>query len=240
MVKLQNFNLRLLFFQKPGYNTVMEYLQSLATESGPGLKSYPVKIGILGGTFNPVHAGHIDLAVKAYREFNLSRILLMLSGNPPHKSPSELAPAHHRLNMLSLAANKYPFLEISNLELSRGGVIYTVDTLALLTRQQPNSEFYFIIGSDALFELETWKNIGEIFNLTYFICMKRPEVSLIQVMIEIERLNRIYGDKIKLSKYSGIPVSSSEIREAIKMGRHPVENLPEEVEDYINQNGLYK
>jgi nicotinate-nucleotide adenylyltransferase len=166
--------------------------------------------------------------------------MLLLSGNPPHKSLSELAPVYHRLNMLGLAAEKYPFLEISNLETSRSGIIYTVDTLSQLTREQPDSEFYFIIGSDTLFELESWKNIEEVFRLTYFICMKRPGNSFIEIMMEIERLNSIYSGKIKLSNYAGIPISSSEIREAIAKGRHPVENLPGEVEAYIRQYGLYR
>ncbi len=218
----------------------MEYLQSLVNEYKPGLKSYPTKVGILGGTFNPVHAGHIDLAVKVYEEFSLSRVMLLMSGNPPHKSQSELAPTEHRLNMLGLAARKYPFFEINNMETSRNGIIYTVDTLSQLTSEKPDNEFYFIIGSDTLFELESWKSIEEIFRLTYFICMKRPGNSFIQIMMEVERLNSIYGNKIKLSNYAGIPISSSEIREAIAKGRHPVENLPEEVEAYIEQYGLYR
>ena len=234
------FNLHLLFFKKAGYNTDMEYLQSLVNEYKPGLSSYPTKVGILGGTFNPVHTGHIDLAVKVHQEFNLSRVLLLMSGNPPHKTPSELAPAHHRLNMLELAAKKHPFLEISHLETSRSGIIYTVDTLGQLSREQPDNEFYYIIGSDTLFELESWKNIEQVFCLTYFICMKRPGNSFLQIIMEVERLNSIYGNKIKLSNYAGIPISSSEIRDAIAKRRHPVENLPEEVEAYIEQYELYR
>ncbi|MEI6101979.1 MAG: nicotinate-nucleotide adenylyltransferase [Eubacteriales bacterium] len=215
-------------------------MQSLTTEAQPQLISYPTRIGILGGTFNPVHAGHIDLAGNVYHEFNLSRVMLLLTGNPPHKDAASLAPAQDRLNMLLLAANNYPFLDVSNLELSRSGVIYTVDTLLQLTAKLPNGEFYFVIGSDTLFELESWKSIAEVFRLTNFICVQRPGGSLLQIMLEIDRLNNLYGDRIKLSKHTGIPVSSSEIREAIKKGRHPVTNLPKEVEDYIIQYGLYK
>lgn len=187
-----------------------------------------------------MHSGHIELACHVYQEYGLSRILLMPTGNPPHKSVSTLAPAQDRLNMLNLAAAGYPYLEVSNLELSRSGVIYTVDTLLQLTAMQPNGEFYFIIGSDTLFELESWKSIEEVFRLTNFICVQRPGGSLTQIMMEIGRLNSLYGDRIKLSRYTGIPVSSSEIREAIKKNRLPLENLPREVEDYIVQYGLYK
>ncbi len=218
----------------------MEYMQSLTAEVEPSLKAYPTKIGILGGSFNPVHSGHIELACNVYREFNLSRVLLLLTGNPPHKSSSILAPVQDRLNMLILASGAHSFLEASNLELSRSGIIYTVDTLQQLTAKQPNAEFYFMIGSDTLFELESWKSIEEVFRLTNFICVPRPGNSLFQIIMEIDRLNRQYGEHIKLSAYSGIPVSSSEIREAIKKNRHPVENLPREVEDYIIQYGLYK
>ena len=218
----------------------MEYLQSLTCQAEPGLKSYPTKIGILGGSFNPVHTGHIELARHVYQEFNLSRVLLMLTGNPPHKPASMLAPVQDRLNMLTLAASGYPFLEVSNLEVARSGVIYTVDTLLQLTAKQQNSEFYFIIGSDTLFELESWKSIGEIFRLTNFVCVPRPGGSILQIMVEIDRLNGLYGERIRLSRYTGIPISSSEIREAIKKNRRPVENLPREVEDYIVQYGLYK
>jgi nicotinate-nucleotide adenylyltransferase len=218
----------------------MEYVQTLTNEVSFHLQSNPIRVGLLGGTFDPVHEGHIDIAQKVYQEFSLSKIMLVLSGNPPHKNPTDLAPAHHRLNMLAIAARKYPFLEVSSIELNRGGVIYTVDTLTLLREQQPKNEFYFIIGSDTLFELETWKNIGEVFRLTCFICVRRPGDSYLQIVTEIGRLCALYGDKIKLSGQAGPDISSTDIRRAIMEGRKPVPNLQKEVEEYIDQYGLYK
>lgn len=218
----------------------MEYTQTLVHETSLHLKSGPTRVGILGGTFDPVHEGHMDIAQKVYHEFGLARVMLVLSGNPPHKNMPDLAPAHHRLNMLSVAARKYPFLEVSSIELSRSGVIYTVDTLALLREKQPESEFYFIIGSDTLFELETWKNIEEVFRLTHFICVWRPGDSFLEIIKEVQRLSILYGDKIKLSCNTGLAVSSSEVRREIKKGIKPVKYLTKEVEEYIDQYGLYK
>lgn len=218
----------------------MEYTQTLTNEVGFHLQSSPTRVGLLGGTFDPVHEGHMDIAQKVYSEFGLAKIMLILSGNPPHKSTSALAPAHHRLNMLAIAARKYPFLEVSSVELNRSGVIYTVDTLTLLKEKQPKCEYHFIIGSDTLFELQTWKNIEEVFRLTCFICVRRPGDSYLQIITEIGRLCALYGDKIKLSSQAGPDVSSTDIRRAVREGKKPVPNLPKEVEEYIDQYGLYK
>jgi len=218
----------------------MEYVQTLENEIGICLQPGPNRVGILGGTFDPVHEGHIAIARQVHSEFGLSRIMLVLSGNPPHKKASALAPAHHRLNMLAVAARKYPFLEVSNIELSREGVIYTVDTLTLLKEKQPKCEFHFIIGSDTLFELPTWKNISEVFRLTCFICVRRPGDSYLQIITEIGRLNALYGDRVALASQPGPDVSSSAIRRAIAGGERPVAHLQKEVEEYIDQYGLYK
>jgi nicotinate-nucleotide adenylyltransferase len=218
----------------------MEYTQTLTNEVGFHLQPGPTRVGLLGGTFNPAHEGHMDIAQKAYSEFGLSKIMLILSGNPPHKNASALAPAHHRLNMLAIAARNYPYMEVSSIELDRGGAVYTVDTLTLLREMQPKNEYHFIIGSDTLFELQTWKNIGQVFHLTHFICMRRPGDSFMQIVTEIERLRALYGDKIKLCSHAGPNVSSTDIRRAIREGRKPIANLPKEVEEYINQYGLYK
>ncbi len=218
----------------------MEYTQTLSCDFSIHLQPGPTRVGILGGTFDPVHEGHIEIAQKVYLEFGLAKVMLILSGNPPHKNTSGLAPAHHRLNMLAIAARKHPFLEVSSIELDRGGVIYTVDTLTLLREKQPKNEYHFIIGSDTLFELQTWKNIAEVFRLTCFVCVRRPGDSYLQIVTEIERLRALYGDRIKLASQAGPGVSSTEIRRAIKEGRKPVANLQKEVEEYIEQYGLYK
>jgi len=218
----------------------MEYVQTLESEISIHLQPGPTRVGVLGGTFDPVHNGHLTIARQIYNEFGLARVILVPSGNPPHKDASALAPSHHRLGMLFAAARPYPFMEVSAIETDRGGVIYTVDTLALLKEKHPKEEYYFIIGSDTLFELTTWKNIEEVFRLTRFICVRRPGDSFLQIVTEISRLAALYGDRISLSSHAGPEVSATQIRKMLKEGRDTAGNLPKEVEEYIRQYGLYK
>ena len=113
-------------------------------------------IGIMGGTFNPFHNGHLQLALQAYRQFELSKVLVMPSGTPAHKSTKELIAASHRCQMVSGAIADYPYLELSLLEVERKGNTYTSDTLKALHRQNPDLKIYFIIGADSLFDLPKW------------------------------------------------------------------------------------
>lgn len=201
---------------------------------------YIRRIGILGGTFNPVHIAHIDMAVRACEQFALEKVLLMPLGAPPHKS-DEIAPASDRVEMLRIATMGKPCLEVSLLETQREGYTYTVDTLTKLKTLYPkNCEFHYIIGADTLFELESWKRYEEVFALCEFICFYRPGYSIESISAQIRHLREKYGKIIQMARCEGMDVSSTLIRQMIRKGRPVTGLVPEGVDKYIAEHKLYK
>ncbi|MEM5776001.1 MAG: nicotinate-nucleotide adenylyltransferase, partial [Anaerolineaceae bacterium] len=134
-------------------------------------------IGLLGGTFNPVHNGHIRMACIALDEFMLGEVVFIPAGNPPHKRSEAIAPAEHRVNMLRLAIQDESRFSINTLEIDREGLTYTVDTLETLRHLHPGNEYNYIIGADTLYELPGWRNFERVIALTCFICVLRPGVA---------------------------------------------------------------
>jgi len=132
------------------------------------------KLGILGGTFNPVHHGHLILAQDALEHFGLDRVLFIPSAQPPHKRSEKLATAEHRLAMLRAAIGDDPCFEVSTIELERQGPSYTIETIKALRATRPEAMLHFIIGTDSLLELHQWYQIGELLGLCEFVTMLRP------------------------------------------------------------------
>lgn len=203
-----------------------------------GIEPYHRMVGILGGTFNPVHEGHIDIAEKVFLEFELSCVYFIVDGDPPHKS--NLTSAKDRLEMVRLATSKHDFLIPSDIEISRPGKTYTVDTLRLLKDKFPQDEFYYIIGADTLFEIETWKDIEEVCRLTDFICIGRSGISEKDSIRKSRELSDSIGARILHSEQSGFDISSTDIRMLAEKGEDISGLVPESVRDYITKNGLYK
>lgn len=195
----------------------------------------PKKMGILGGTFNPVHCGHIELAKHVKQELGLDEILLMPCANPPHKDEI-LATPQQRLHMVKLCETHD--ISASDMEIKRAGTTYTIDTMRQLTQLYQNTEFTFIIGADTLFELCSWKNCREIFRLTKFVCVRRKNVT--GLCAEMQKLKENYGADITLSAYTGLFVSSSYIRSRVEKGCAISGLVPKKVEEYIIANGLYQ
>ena len=200
----------------------------------------PRKIGILGGTFNPVHRGHIEVAKKIVAEFSLSCCYLMLSGNPPHKPARVLASPEDRYEMLRLATENEPLLLPCDIEMNRPGKIYTVDTLHALRHIFQNDRLYYIIGADTLCELEGWRDAPEVFSLVSFISMDRVGVDKKSATITAIRLREQYAADILLSAHTGPDISSSHIRTLIRQNKDVSGYLDRKVEDYIIKHGLYK
>ncbi len=220
----------------------MEFTETLSVFENAKLLYPHVKLGILGGTFNPVHNGHIDMALNIMREFYLKAVLLMPSGNPPHKQGDNqsLAPAQQRLHMVALAACGVSGLEVSDLETKRSGFTYTIDTMRELTSKYKEVDFHFIIGSDSLFELELWKSFAELSRLVRFVCVRRQEHDALSVAAEAARLHEAYGTVVLVSEYIGLHVSSSYIRKRIAEGKSISDFVPALVEEYIIASRLYK
>lgn len=198
------------------------------------------KIGVLGGTFNPVHNGHIDIGIHVRSEFGLSHILYIVAGDPPHKEASHLAPAKDRFRMVELATMERPGLWASDVELRREGHTYTVDTMRILQAENPDAEFQFIIGEDTLFQLETWRDFAHLCRMMEFICVLRPGKYDRSAQDQIRRLGERFDAVIHLSEYTGSEdISSTDIRERVRNQENITGYVPAAVEEYIYGAGLY-
>lgn len=199
------------------------------------------KVGIMGGTFDPVHIGHLILGENAYLQFGLDTVLFMPSGNPPHKPNRQgRASTDQRIDMVRLALENNPHFELSLAEAHEEGYTYTKETLSRLTQQNPDTDYYFIIGADSLFTFETWKDPGEICRLCTLVVAVRDHVSAVKMDRQIACLEEKYGGKICKLETPNIDISSGTLREWIQSGRSLRYYVPDSVISYIKNLELYK
>ncbi len=194
------------------------------------------RIGIMGGTLDPVHQGHIRMAVSALENQHLGRVLMLPSGNPPHKSG--VTPGEDRFRMLSAACAGLSGLEPCRVEIDREGVIYTVDTLSILREKYPKAALFYIIGADTLMELHKWRNFETVLTLcTFLVCPRSWSYSPAELTAERKRLTALGGSFIMLDM-DVIDISSTEVREDIRAGA-ATPLLPVQVREYASAAGLY-
>ena len=198
------------------------------------------KVGILGGTFNPPHLGHLYMANRAIREFGLDKLLLMPVGDPPHKRNIRIAQGIDRLNMLELLSEGSDKIEICDIEIKRLGYTYTVDTLRQLSKEMKNSIFYYLIGEDTLHEIDSWSEHRAVFSMTEFICIPRPGGDEKKMLAQIKRMKEVYSKDIAVASFSGPDISSTNIRQLISQGDSTEGLLPDSVRRYIDDNQLYR
>ena len=200
-----------------------------------------MKIGILGGSFNPVHLGHLILAEQIREAAGLDRVLFIPASTPPHKPGTELAAGEHRFAMVRLAIEGNPFFDASDVELQRGGVSYTIDTILALRREHPDADFHFIIGADSVPELPTWYRTCELVELCTFLIGSRPGHEIAWDLLA-QALPAATVERLRKNVISTIPIgiSSSAIRLRIREGRSVRYLVPREVEEYIGKNGVYR
>jgi nicotinate-nucleotide adenylyltransferase len=191
------------------------------------------KIGILGGTFDPIHLGHLVLAEQVREKLKLDQVIFIPCLRSPHKTRQKLSPAKDRFQMIRLAVEGNPSFCVSDIELKRRGVSYTVDTLRRLKDVYSESQIYFLTGSDVLNELGTWKDPERIYRLAKVVIATRPGFD------EFDRRNR-FAKKSIVVPITGIDVSSSEIRRRVKKGKSIEYLVPSVVEDYIEEKRLYR
>lgn len=197
------------------------------------------RIGLLGGTFDPVHLGHIGVAESALEAFALDRVLFVPSAVTPHKRHLRITKASHRLAMLRLALADRPALGISTIELARGGTSYTVDTLAALQALHPDWDLWLLLGMDSLRELHLWHRVGELLDRCTVATLERPGVDV--PLTEIPGFPPVLSRRLLQTVAHGRPmrISSSEIRTRIAK-RQPIGYLvPPAVEAYIRTHRLY-
>ncbi|MFC1499142.1 nicotinate-nucleotide adenylyltransferase [Verrucomicrobiota bacterium] len=199
------------------------------------------KIGILGGTFNPVHMGHLILAQNAFEQLELSKVLFIPCSAPPHKKSDSLAQTKHRMAMLEAAVEDDLRFETCNIEIKRGGLSYTIDTIRELQQIYSKAEFFFIIGSDTLAELHLWKNVHEVLNLCRFVTFLRPGSDSVRIKPKALHLNPPWPKQLLDNVRAGklIDISSSNIRYRVAEGMSIRYLVPTAVEIYISEHNLY-
>lgn len=196
------------------------------------------KTGIMGGTFNPIHYGHLLLAESAREELLLDQVLFMPSGNSYMKDQASIASKADRIAMTSLAIEGNPYFKLSTLETDREGDTYTCDTLIQLQDLLPEHELYFILGADSLSSIDRWKKPESIFKNCTLVASVR-EGSYEKIKEKADFLKQKYGAKIHLLPERNIDISSTEIRNRLKEGRSVNYMLPDKVFEYIKEKGIY-
>lgn len=197
-------------------------------------------IGIMGGTFDPIHNGHLLLGRQAYREYGLDEIWFMPSGTPPHKKDHRVTDVADRCEMVRLAIADTPGFALSEFEAKRGGNTYTSDTLRLLHQTYPQHRFFFIIGADSLYQIETWHHPAEVMEQTILLVACREYAEADCSMEErIRYLTKRYHADIRRLHCEEFDVSSGELRELTANGRPIFNYVPEAVNTYIEEHGLY-
>ena len=194
------------------------------------------RIGIMGGTFNPIHNGHLLLAAVAQRQVLLDKILFMPSGNSYMKS--NVLETQKRVDMVALAIEQYPDFELSLIEAQKSGNTYTVETLEYLTTSDPDAQYFFIIGADILFQIEQWRDPEQIFRMAVLVCAVRDDYDL----DAIQKKGRILAESGAEIIYLNMPkleISSTDIRAKVKCSRSISALVPPEVAHYIEQEHLY-
>lgn len=214
------------------------------------LHSRTQAIGIFGGTFDPVHYGHLRAATEASELLPLDQFHLLPAGSPPHRSQT-FASAEHRLAMLALATDEYPELVVDDREVRRRGASYMVDTLAEIREEAGDAPLVLMVGQDAVNKLDSWHEWRRIFDLAHLVVMRRPKSrhEYTGKLFEALQPRLIDDPELLTRKPSGcvfplavtqLEISSTGIRELIASGRSPRFLLPEPVIQYIDQHGLYK
>ena len=198
------------------------------------------RVGVLGGTFDPVHLGHLILADEAREALALDRLLLMPAAQPWRKSEREVTAAHHRLAMLRLAVADNPAFDVSTIEIDRGGPTFTVETLAALRAEMAAAaELVFLLGEDALLDMPHWRDPAGILRLARLGVAARPGGP----PIDVDALERALPDlraRVEVVPMPLIDISSTDIRRRVREGRSIRYLLPRPVQEYIAEHGLYR
>ena len=206
-----------------------------------------MKIGIMGGTFNPIHYGHLVTAEEALSQFKLDRVIFIPTGQPPHKTTGKLASPEDRYMMTVMATASNSHFFVSRIETERKGKSYTIDTVKELKFTYGQSAaFYFITGADAILEILTWKNPEEIITMCKFIAATRPDYDLSKIeelkkkLFGINANPQVTKDSISIMEIPALAISSTDIRLRIKTCRPIKYLLPESVCNYLLKNDLYQ
>ncbi len=201
-----------------------------------------MRLGVFGGSFDPVHLGHLLLAETCREQCQLNSVWFLPAAVAPHKQGADAAPAKHRLAMLELALAGNSAMIVSPLEIDRGGISYTVDTLREIQRGEPAAELFLLLGADSLPELPSWYQAETICQLALPVVVRRPFAPEpdFQVLADLSTSQRLDEIRRRQVESPMIDVSSSEIRRRVSRGQSIRYRTPRAVEKYIETNGLYR
>lgn len=207
-------------------------------------------IGLFGGTFDPIHLGHLRCAQEVLETFHLNQVIFILAATPPHKTDRPIISTRHRWEMVKMSIADNPSFVLSDVEIRREGRSYSIETISYYHRNRGNRErLFFILGADAFCEIETWKDYSQLFTLCDFIVISRPNFNPFNARVlqsegflnegKEERFRHPSGNALYLHQVTPIGISSTELRKAIKEGRSIKYLVPKEVEGYIRKHRLY-
>lgn len=198
------------------------------------------RVGLMGGTFDPIHIGHLMLAECAYEQFELEKVWFLPSGNPPHKADRRGgATDRERMEMVELAIRDNPHFALDPEEMYREGFTYTYDTLRLMRRKYPDTEFYFIIGADSLMAFDTWRNPASICRDCVLAVAVRDHLDRETILGKMRELEKKFQARIHLLRTPGVEISSSRLRRLQSTGRSIRYYVTDGVFEYINQKNIY-
>lgn len=195
------------------------------------------KIGIIGGTFNPIHLAHLYIAYEAKCQLNLDKVIFMPAGSPPHKKNEDILEAPLRYKMVLEAIKKYEDFEISNYEIEKEGFSYTYETLENF--KSKDNILYFITGADCLINIEKWKNPDRIFKASKLVVFNRPGYDKESLKLQKNEIEKKYNTSINFLDIMDLEISSTMIRDRIKDGKKIDFFIPKEVLDFIRKNNIY-
>lgn len=198
------------------------------------------EIGILGGTFDPIHIGHTKLGIEAIKQFDLSEIWIIPAFNPPHKTLKNVTSYEDRVNMIRLAIENLSQFKILEIEKMRGGKSYTSETLKELVSLYPKIRFSFIIGADSLYEIEDWHKPEEVMKFARLLVALRTYKTYKSLVEQADYLKEKYNADIEIISYNKIDISSNEIRSLVSKNKDYSALVDEQVKKYIESNKLYK
>jgi nicotinate-nucleotide adenylyltransferase len=219
-----------------------------------------MKIGIFGGTFNPIHNCHLRIAKQVWRRMKLDRVVFVPSGHPPHKPEAMIQAPQNRLTLVRLAIADSPYFDLSDQEVSRSGKSYAIETVEAFRQQYPGAEIFFILGVDAFLEIDSWRDVERLIRICHFVVVSRQGFSFQQLeklkrpiqadtpsLLALDR-GRIRkkeillksGKTLFLLKLPPCPISSTQVREQLKARQDMKNLLPESVKSYILKNRLYQ
>lgn len=197
------------------------------------------KIGILGGSFDPIHNGHLAIAQSAYEDFTLDEVWLVPAGHSPNKDEKKMTSAIVRAEMVALAALDFPYFKLSTYEIDKAGTSYTYLTLSDFKEQYPETDFYFIMGADSLDYFETWRHPEIICEKATILVAVRDDMDLNEIIAKIALIKSQFHAKIYPLSCKRIDISSSNIRKELSNDTLSADVLPQRVIEYIRKNHLY-